>query len=215
MRASEEIVERTRRPSRTMRLARLAALLMATGWLAAAADGVYQYLSIEQAPRVIFPEADVFERNDLPVDDAMRRRMKKVIGRAKPSIWEPFYISFVAKKAGEIIGYAVICEEIGKHRPITFIVGTTPDGAVRDVALIAYREPIGGEVRDRRFLKQFQRKDLGQPIRQYHDIKNISGATLSVRAMSRGVRKALAVIQLAYLDGAPQGEDAQHGGDAQ
>ena len=94
----------------------------------------------------------------------------------------------------------MICEEIGKHRPITFIAGVTPEGKVKDVAIMRYREPQGAEVRRRAFLGQFAGKNLSNPIMQYQDIHNVSGATLSVRAMSRGVRKALAVVQAAYLN---------------
>ena len=95
---------------------------------------------------------------------------------------------------------AVICEEIGKHRPITFIVAAYPDGSVKDVALMMYREPVGEEVRYPAFLKQFTGKSLEDPIFPRRDIKNVTGATLSVRAMSRGVRKALAFIRLTYVD---------------
>lgn len=175
-------------------------LLGAAGAFSNAADGeVDVYLDLEEAPRAVFPEADSFERKDVPVDDAMRRRMKKRIGRLKPSIWEPFYITYTARKNGKIAGYAVIAEEIGKHRPITFIVGVTPQGEVQDVALMMYREPVGDEVRYEVFLKQFDDKRLEDPIFPRRDIKNITGATLSVRAMSRGVRKVLAFVELAFL----------------
>ena len=168
------------------------------------AEKVDVYLTLEEAPQAVFPEADSFERKDVEVNDATRRRMKKLIGRLKPTIWEPFYISFIAAKQEEVIGYAVICEEIGKHRPITFIVAAYPDGSVKDVALMMYREPVGEEIRYPAFLKQFSGKSLANPIFPRRDIKNVTGATLSVRAMSRGVRKALAFIRLTYLDPAKQ-----------
>lgn len=162
--------------------------------------GTQVYLTVEQAPRVVFPEADSMERKDIPVTPAVAQKLKELVAPAKPTIWEPFYISFVARKQQKIIGYAVICEEIGKHRPITFIVAVTPEGTVRDVAIMAYREPQGDEVRHKGFLAQFAGKALQNPVMPYQDIQNISGATLSVRALARGVRKALAVIQAAYLE---------------
>ncbi len=180
----------------TGRLA-VAVLLLPPSAYAAKVD---VYLTLEEAPQAVFPEADSFERKDVEVNDATRRRMKKLIGRLKPTIWEPFYISFIATKQEEVIGYAVICEEIGKHRPITFIVAAYPDGSVKDVALMMYREPVGEEVRYPAFLKQFSGKSLANPIFPRRDIKNVTGATLSVRAMSRGVRKALAFIRLTYVD---------------
>lgn len=175
----------------------LALLLVVQG---ASADDVY--LTLEEAPRAVFPEATNFERRDIQVDESFRARQKKLLGRSKPTIWEPFYITFIARRDSEVLGYAVVCEEIGKHRPITFITAVTPDGKVKDVAVMAYREAYGGAVRYKGFTKQFQGKTLKNDLRPYRDIRNISGATLSVSALSRGVRKALTVIQLAYLNGA-------------
>lgn len=157
------------------------------------------FLTLEEAPKTVFPDADEIERFDIKADDQMREGMKALIGRLQPSLWEPYYITFVARRDGKPIGYAVVCEEIGKHRPMTFIVATDTAGHVRDVALMAYREPIGAEVRYKGFVRQFDDKTLDNPIHPRRDIKNISGATLSVRAMSRGVRKALAVLDLAYF----------------
>ena len=87
--------------------------------------------------------------------------------------------------------------EIGKHRPITYAVAITPEGAVHDLAVLAYREAYGGEVRERRFLKQYVRKTLADPLLPYRDIRNISGATLSVEATGRAARKAIAVLKVA------------------
>lgn len=163
------------------------------------------FLTVEEAPKAVFPEADAFERREIQSTPELRKKAQQLIGRIQPSIWEPFYITFIAKRKGETIGYAIICEEIGKYRPITFIVGVTPDGKVKDVAIMMYRESHGSEVRYRGFLRQFRNKSLKDPIRQYKDIKNISGATLSVRALSVGVRKALAIIRVVYLT--PQTSD--------
>lgn len=167
-------------------------------------SGTQVYLTVEQAPRAVFPEADRFERKDIPVTAALSQRLKKLAAPAKPTIWEPFYITFVARKQEQLIGYAVICEEIGKHRPITFIVAVTPEGKVKDVAILMYREPQGNEVRHKSFLAQFAGKSLENPIMQHQDVRNVSGATLSVRALARGVRKALAVIRTAYLESEPR-----------
>ena len=157
------------------------------------------YLTLEEAPLAVFPSADSFERRDVQSTDAFKEEIRALIGRAKPSIWEPFYITFVAKKNGEILGYAVVCEEIGKHRPITFITAVDPAGEIIDVAVMMYREAYGAEVRYPGFTRQFRGKSLDDPIAPRRGLKTVSGATLSSRAMARGVRKALAVLQLTYL----------------
>src|SRR6266545_2184989 len=57
------------------------------------------------------------------------------------------------------------------------------------------------EVRDRRFLQQYKGKDLKDPLLPYRDIQNISGATMSVEAIGRGSKKALALLEVVYFEG--------------
>ena len=43
---------------------------------------------------------------------------------------------------------------------------------------------------------------MKDPLLPYRDIQNISGATMSVEAIGRGSKKALAVIEATYPAGA-------------
>ncbi len=159
------------------------------------------YLTEEAALTALFPKAESFQKQIIDITPALRRRLE---GNIRPSTpWEKRYATFVAMSASKPIGYAVILNEIGKTRPITFIVGVTPQGAVRNVEIMTYREPRGGEVRHKRFLRQYRGKRLSNPLQSPQDIINITGATLSVRAINRGIKKALALIEDVYLT--PQG----------
>lgn len=155
----------------------------------------------EEAPRTVFPEASSFERRETPSNEELKEKIRQRMGSTKTSLWEDSYVTFIAKKGDQTLGYAVIVEEIGKHRPITFVVGVGTDRKIKDAALMVYREPYGGEVRDRRFLQQYRGKDLKNPLLPYRDIQNISGATLSVEAIGRGSKKALALVDIMYMDG--------------
>jgi Na+-translocating ferredoxin:NAD+ oxidoreductase RnfG subunit len=158
------------------------------------------FLSEEEAPRAIFPEADRFVRKVVVVTPEIKQRLKELLGKTKPSIWEPYYITYRAQRNGKQIGYAVIVNEIGKHRAFTFIVGVDLEGKVKEVSIMVYRESRGGEVRNKRFLKQYRKKRLKDSLMPYRGIQNITGATLSVYAVSRGVKKALSLVQIVYLD---------------
>lgn len=105
--------------------------------------------------------------------------------------------------AGPPQGYAVVVSEVGKVRPITHIVEVTPAGAVGRVAVMIYRESHGGDVASERFMEQYRGRTLADPIRVERDIIHIAGSTLSAHAICRGVRKALAVVQVVLLDRAP------------
>jgi hypothetical protein len=156
------------------------------------------FLKETDAAKAVFPDADSFERKVVGSNQELRAKIAAHMGKAKTSLWEETYVTFIAKKADALLGYAVIVEEIGKHRPITFIVGVGVDRKIRDAALMVYREPYGGEVRDRRFLQQYKGKGSNDPLLPYRDIQNISGATLSVEAIGRGSKKALALVDVIY-----------------
>jgi hypothetical protein len=83
-----------------------------------------------------------------------------------------------------------ILDEIGKEQPIT--VGIVIDqNRIEKVAILAFREYRGGEVRHAFFTKQFVDATIDQEHELDTNIDGISGATLSVRAVSRVSRYAL------------------------
>jgi FMN-binding protein len=162
------------------------------GGRARAQEGVF--MRGEDAPRALFPEATAVSERAVPSTPELQSRVRALLGTS-PTVWEPAYRIFTARRGGEIVGFVVIVEEIGKHRPITFAVAVRPDGHVHDLAVLAYREAYGGEVRERRFLKQYGGKSASDALLPYRDIRNIAGATLSVQATGRAARKAIAVLR--------------------
>lgn len=86
-----------------------------------------------------------------------------------------------------------ILEEIGKTKPITTGV-IVEGGRINSVEILIYRESHGWEVSKPFFTQQFSRASLTSGDRLSKSIKNVAGATLSVRAVSKLSRLAL------YLD---------------
>lgn len=84
---------------------------------------------------------------------------------------------------------AWVLNVIGRDHPIT--VGILVDeSGVQDMRVLVYRESRGWEVRHDFFTRQFDGARLdGRELDR--DIDNITGATLSVRAMKRAARLAL------------------------
>ena len=182
--------------------ASLLIVVLLTPIRATAQEGIF--LKEDEAPRAVFPQATSFERKVIRSSEPLREKLQQRMGKTKTSIWEDFYVTFIAKKGDAILGYAVIVEEIGKHRPITFVVGVGTDRKIKDAALMIYREAYGGEVRERRFLQQYKGKQLKDPLLPFRDIQNISGATMSVEAIGRGSKKALALVEAVYFDAMEQ-----------
>jgi len=85
---------------------------------------------------------------------------------------------------------AWILDEIGKDRPIT--AGIVIDGdAIADLEVLVFRESRGWEVRYPFFTDQFASASLGENGDLSRRIDGITGATLSVRAVTRMARVAL------------------------
>lgn len=82
-----------------------------------------------------------------------------------------------------------ILEEIGKEYPITFAYAIENDQIV-SASVMEYRESRGGEIRHSFFQRQFDSAALNEGKLDRH-IDGITGATLSVRAMTKMARQAL------------------------
>lgn len=85
---------------------------------------------------------------------------------------------------------AWILEEIGKTQPIT--TGIVVDqGRIARISVLIYRESRGWEVRHSFFTDQFIGASLAEDRELDRGIDGISGATLSVRALTKLARLAL------------------------
>jgi len=91
-----------------------------------------------------------------------------------------------------LLGFAEVGNVIGKSEPITFLVAIGPDDRLKDVDILVYREPRGGEVAYEAWRKQFRGKSAADSLRVGKGIRSISGATISVHAVTAGVRRMLA-----------------------
>ncbi len=152
------------------------------------------FLTLKEALDQTFPGAEKIDREKKWLTKEQQKRIGELAGQTIEDSRLTFY---VGKKNGKPLGYLVVDHVIGKSFPITFMVVLNVDGTVRDVEVMVYREPRGWEVRFPSFLSQFFGKDAESDFRNIH---SITGATLSVRAMTQGVRKAVAAYQVLYRE---------------
>ena len=150
------------------------------------------YLSVEAAQQAMFPGAS-FVPHPLVLTPEQRKIIARVSGvgsfETVQHVWD-------ARSGGSRIGWFVVDRVLGKHEMITYAVALTPDGAVKRVEILEYRETYGGEIRNPAWRQQFVGKRFGSPVRLGQDIKNISGATLSSRHVTDGIRRLLVTYQL-------------------
>ena len=99
------------------------------------------------------------------------------------------------QKQGEIVGYAFEDTVIGKWGPIHYLLGVSTEGKVKGVVVLDYKEIRGRPVAKKRFLGQYKGKDINDPLKLREDIDGITGATISSRSLTDGVRKLLNVYE--------------------
>ena len=95
-------------------------------------------------------------------------------------------------RADTLLGFAAVGNVLGKDQPITFLVAIDPADRLKDVDILVYREPYGGEVAYEPWRRQFRGKTASDSLRVGKEIRSISGATISVHAVTLGVKLLLA-----------------------
>lgn len=138
----------------------------------------------------VFPGADRFSRKsgDPPVYRAYR----------------------VDPDTGEetLLGFAFLTEDLPPERegysaPIRTLVGMDLEGVLTGIRVMSYRESLRGSRGD--FLGrpgvqgQFRGKSVRDPFRVRQDVRNVTGATITTRALALGVRNAARRVAAAYL----------------
>jgi len=151
-----------------------------------------EFLSFDAALDLAFPNrgsggTSVRKVNPHADDDTLAAVQRASKSSARGSIGG----IYLGLRDGRLVGSAVVDHVIGRTEYITWLLVLDPHGQVRNVAVMSYREPIGGEIRSERWRAQFLGKNLDDPLRLRRDISNIAGATLSCRAVTQRVRHLL------------------------
>ena len=159
----------------------LIVLLMALAPLAHSSTGAGRYLELDAYLDSAFP-AGVPAPRTLWIDGELRRDVEDLLGHSFSALRVRYW--FDGKTS------AWILDEVGKEMPIT--IGVTVSGdAIDAVHVLEFRESRGWEVRYPFFTDQFRGVRMANDQHLDRDIDGITGATLSVRAVTRVARVAL------------------------
>jgi Na+-translocating ferredoxin:NAD+ oxidoreductase RnfG subunit len=146
------------------------------------------YLTVEQAQQAMLP-GEALTQVKVALTAEQRKAIEKAAGvrvrQAELAAW---------KSASGT--WFLVDEVIGKHEFITYAVTIDREGAVLGLEVLDYRETYGGEVRDPAWRAQFKGKTKAAALELGGDIHNISGATLSSRNLTNGVRRLLVTHDL-------------------
>ena len=164
-----------------LRIFTFSSLLAATVALAGTGGQAGRYLEVEDYLASSFPTGAP-EVNTLWVAGDLRKEVEQTLGHRFAKLRTRYWYD------GETSAW--ILDEIGKELPITIGV-TVRNDAIVSVQVLEFRESRGWEVRYPFFTDQFHEARLAGTDQLDRNIDGITGATLSVGAVTRMARVAL------------------------
>ena len=142
------------------------------------------YMTQEEAFAAAFPEATISQITP----ELSREQAQLVMSKAASKARGKFSGIYVAHRGQQVQGVCFIDNAIGRTEFFTYACSLNSDGSVKRIDVITYREPKGMEIKQRNWLQRFVGKTYGDTLRVKKDIPNISGASLSCKAMVERVR---------------------------
>ena len=162
------------------------------------------FMSEDEGVKTMFPKSERVRKDLIKLNAEKKTQIEDRIGWKFPE--EEFEV-YIGETGTRVDGHAMVQNTIGNHKPMTYMVGVDGQGSVSDIELLVFRESRGSEIRQKRFNSQYEGKTVLDPVRINKDIINISGATMSVRSMSAGIKRVLVLVDEFYLKPAGRGSD--------
>ena len=105
---------------------------------------------------------------------------------------------YVGRANGVVKGYAVVDTHVVRTKPEAVLYVLTPSGEIDNIVVLSFREPLEFMPTER-WMGLFKGRSLAkQSLRLRQEIPNISGATLTARAVVESARKVLALWQVVF-----------------
>ena len=152
-----------------------------------------RFMSIEQAQKLCYPAADHFESRTVRFSPDQTKAIQAATGQRVPNKGNR---TWSAWQGTNLLGTLIFDQVLGKHEVIDYAVAIAPTGTVQRVEILEYRESHGSDIRGAKWREQFKGKTSQSKLKLNDDVYNISGATISCRHVTEGVRRVLATYEL-------------------
>ncbi|WP_024851809.1 FMN-binding protein [Hydrogenovibrio kuenenii] len=152
-----------------------------------------QYFTPEQAQVALFGDKAKFTPSFVKMSDEQRDAIEDISDVRQrwktQKVWKTY-------QNGQFQGWFIIDKVIGKHEFITYATAISPEGKVLGIEVMDYRETYGDQIRQASWREHFIGATDKSPLKLQEDIPNISGATLSCRNVTNGVKRLLALYEV-------------------
>lgn len=176
----------------TLRL--VVGFLLASAALVPPAPAAAQTLTQEEALRLAFPDADDVQRRIAYLDDAQLARASAIAG-SEAEVESGVVTYYLATKGGTPLGVAYFDAHRVRTLPEVLMIVVGTDDRIRRIEVVRFSEPPE-YAPPAGWLAQFPARALDAELSHKRGIANITGATLTARAVTSAARRVLALHQV-------------------
>ena len=151
------------------------------------------FMTQDEALHKAFLAPSKIERKTLYLSD---EQVVQIQALSQTKVDSHIYTYYVGQSSSGVSGYAFFDTQIVRTMPATYMVVITAAGDVSHVDILAFHEPDDYLPRAA-WLKLYEGKKLDDRIRLRRGIPNVTGASLTCQAINEGVRRLLAVYDVA------------------
>ena len=169
-------------------VARLTVWMLLAG-MASASQG--RFISRDEALAAVFPGA-VVEAERVFLTEHQMVEIGEIAG---VSIESGLVARYVAMRGGAVMGRAYVDTHVVRTKRESLLISLAADGSVRRIDVTAFLEPPD-YLASERWLRQYDRRHLGDDLALQRAIRPIAGATLTANATNAAVRRVLAIDQI-------------------
>ncbi|MDP2166968.1 MAG: RnfABCDGE type electron transport complex subunit G [Thermodesulfovibrionales bacterium] len=152
----------------------------------------------------------IFKKIKQETEEALKKLMPEAGSIAEAGKWEPLHkhaAYYEAKTGDDVIGYVAETYGKGYSSYIHILVASDKEFHVKKIKVLGHAETpgLGDEIEKDYFVNQYDGKDIDHLLVLKTEttdmIQAISGATISSRAVTQGVKDGLAFIKDTYGGG--------------
>ncbi len=151
----------------------------------------------ENALKALYPGAEIQIKN-IVLKKEQKERAERIAG---VPIGSRLVSIYMVKKKGKVVAYGYVdVHRVRTHNEsVLFVIN--PKGEIELVEVLSFNEPLE-YMADEDWLALFKGRLLGKDkLRLGRDIPNMTGATLTARAITKAARRALALWKVLFGEG--------------
>ena len=148
----------------------------------------------ERVLKKLFPDAQIVIKN-LAITKEQKREIEKL---ARTPLDSRLISVYIVKRGVEVVAYAYVdVHRVRTHsESVLFVI--SPEGKIELVEVLSFNEPLE-YMADKSWLALFKGKSLeGNQLKLNRDIPNMTGATLTARAIVKASRRTLAIWKILF-----------------